>query len=397
MPATRGQTSAPLDVYVVCLPGLEPLVVAELVALGVPRPRPGRGGVSARMTLRQLYAANLHLRTATRLVVRFAEFTATTFAELESVARTLAWDDWVLPGWPVTFRVTSHRSALHHTDAIAERLHRAADRPPPVDGDDRDVALLVVRVDRDRFSLSVDSSGEPLHKRGWRVEVAKAPLRETLAAALLLGTGWDGSTPLVDPFCGSGTIPIEAALLARRRAPGAGRGFAFADWPTFRPGTWASVTGEAIDLERPGGSVPIVAADRDAGAVAAVQANAERAEIDDDVEVRLASVSDLAPPAGGAVGSVLTNPPYGVRIGGGELRNLYARAGQVLGQRFAGWRVGMLVADERLAGHAGLALEPVLRTTNGGIDVTLLAGRAGVARRQRPPRARRDRRGPAPR
>jgi len=346
------------------------------------------------MTLRQLYAANLHLRTATRLVVRFAEFTATTFAELERAATALPWDDWVLPGWPVSFRVTSHRSALHHTDAIAERLHRATDRPPPVEGDGREAALVVVRVDRDGFTLSVDSSGEPLHKRGWRVEVAKAPLRETLAAALLLGTGWDGSTPLVDPFCGSGTIPIEAALLARRRAPGAGRGFAFADWPTFRPGTWASVTGEAIDRERPGGSVAIVAADRDAGAAEAVRANAERAEIGDDVQIRLSSISDLVPPEGGTVGSVLTNPPYGVRIGGGELRNLYARAGQVFLQRFAGWTVGMLVADERLAGHAGLPLQPVLRTSNGGIDVTLLAGRADAARPRRPRPAPRARRAP---
>ncbi|MGD9751869.1 MAG: class I SAM-dependent RNA methyltransferase, partial [Acidimicrobiia bacterium] len=230
----------------------------------------------------------------------------------------------------------------------------------------------------------VDCSGTPLYTRGWRQAVARAPLRENLAAAMVASAeaaGWTAAQPLVDPFCGSGTIAIEAALSAIGRPPGFRRGFAFFEWPTFEPGTWASVIGQAVEAERAPEDVVIVGSDRDAGAVAAATANAERAEVADIVRFEQRPVSELGPPApaGGhpdGPGWVLTNPPYGARIDhGGDLRNLYGRFGAVARERLPGWSVGMLVADRRLAAHTGLSLHDVLQCSNGGIDVTLLVAR----------------------
>jgi putative N6-adenine-specific DNA methylase len=187
----------------------------------------------------------------------------------------------------------------------------------------------------------------------------------------VLASGWDGVSPLVDPLCGSGTIAIEAALLALGRPPGEGRRFGFEDWPSFAPGTWASVVGASRTAPT---NVPaIVASDRDAGAVEATVANAERAGVAAHVDVRQQSLSDLWPPPG-PPGWLLSNPPYGKRVGGADLRDLYARLGTLVSERFVGWTVGILAADRRLANHTGLSLSEVLGTDNGGIPVQLLLG-----------------------
>jgi len=327
---------------------------------------------------RQLYAANLWLRTANRVVVRLPPFEVTTFKELVAAGRALPWEDFLPEGWVPTFRVTSSSSMLYHTDAIAERLAQAvADAigwPSRPDGEQ----LVVVRAQNDTFTVSIDSSGEPLHKRGYRQEVAKAPLRETLAAAMVLASGYDGSGPLLDPFCGSGTIAIEAAMLARSMAPGAGREFAFGHWPCFEGGAWGSVLGEAAERERLDAELPpIVASDRDAGAVEACRNNAERAGVADAITVAQQSVSDLVAPlpidgeAGGR-GRVITNPPYGHRVGDADQRDLFARFGDVCRAQLPGWGVGVLTADGRALGHAKLPLTERFATDNGGIPVRFI-------------------------
>lgn len=362
-----------LDAFAQCAPGLEDLVAGELDRLGI---RPGGrepGGVSFQPTTRQLYAANLWLRTATRVLVRRASFRAESFAALERAAEALAWDEWLRAETRPVFRVSSTRSRLYHTDAVAERLQRVVGIGPP----DAPEQLVTVRLVADRLTVSVDSSGDRLHRRGWRLATAKAPLRETLAAAMLIAAGWDGQSPLADPLCGSGTIAIEAALAARGLPPGGGRSFAFQRWPSFQPGTWASVTGDAKRRAKPAGSgPPILAADRDAGAIAATRANAERAGVAEDVDIRLAALSTLQPPADSAPGLLLSNPPYGGRVKGGpDLRDLYAAIGRLQRSRLIEWRVGLLVADRSLAAQTGLDLEERLRTTNGGIPVQLLVSR----------------------
>jgi putative N6-adenine-specific DNA methylase len=369
----RSGGGAGYDCFAQCAPGLEDLVAAELRQLGIHPGRRDPGGVAFRASTRQLYAANLWLRTASRVLVRRASFRATSFAELQLAAEALEWDRWFGPETRLVFRVSTTRSRLYHTDAVAERLLRVTGAGPG-DGPEQ---LVTVRLVADQVTVSFDSSGDRLHRRGWRLETAKAPLRETLAAAMVAASGWDGQSPLVDPMCGSGTIAIEAALAARQVAPGVDRVFAFQRWPGFEPGTWASVTGEARARVRPPGSgPPILAADRDPGAIAATRANAERAGVIDDVDIRQAALSTLTARPGWPPGLVLTNPPYGARVrGGSDLRDLYAAFGQLLRGRLAGWRAGLLVTGPVLAAQTGLDLEERLRTTNGGIPVRLLLSR----------------------
>ncbi len=352
----------------VCLPGIEALVVAELAELGI-RGRPaGPGAVAARVSTRELYLANVALGTATRVLVAAATLTARSFATLEERLGQVDLGPWIAPGEAVRLRITSHRSRLVHTGAIEERVRRVLALPSPQEGDDA-AALVVVRVDHDRFSFRVDASGAPLHHRGWRGPAAKAPLRETLAAAALRTVGWEPGSPLVDPFAGSGTIPIEAARVAAGVLPGHDRSFAFVRWPSFAPGTWASMAASARASER--GRAPIVAADRDAGAVAAARENAERAGVADRIAVAQGAVSRLEPPID-RPGWIVTNPPWGGRIAGGDLRDLYARLGQVVAGRFPGWGVALLVADVRLAHATGLGGEVAWRSHAGPHPVHLV-------------------------
>lgn len=379
-----------LTCFAACAPGLEPLVQAELRALGIAG-EPEAGGVAWTGGHEQLAAANLWLRTASRVTVTAAEFRARTFFELERHARRLPWERWVPPSGRVRFRVTSKKSKLYHEGAIEQRLLEALSLRVPgataaAAGDEEDEGgegqLFVVRFVHDRCTVRADASGALLHARGYRLALARAPLRETLAAAMLLGSGWRGDTPLVDPMCGSGTIPIEAALLARRIAPGiAGadrepRHFAFTEWPERDDVAWRRQLSRAREAVLPAAPVPIRGSDRDAGAVEAARANAARAGVEYDVELDQRPLSAAAFPPG--PGSVVINPPYGVRVGETEaLRDLYAAVGRTLLRGAPGWTLALLSADRRLEGHVGIPLREALRTQNGGIPVRLMVGHAG--------------------
>jgi putative N6-adenine-specific DNA methylase len=367
----------------------------ELDRLGI-RATIEPGGVGWTGTLESVARANLWLRTASRVVVRVVVFRARTFHELERHGRKVPWERFVSPGAPVRFRVTSRKSRLYHTDAIAQRLADAAvtrvgavlasdrsrDTEPAGTRDEDDVydddnetavQLFVVRVVRDVCTVSVDSSGALLHRRGYRQAVAKAPLRETIAAAMLLGSEWPGTVPLVDPMCGSGTIPIEAAHLARRIAPGVSRRFAFERWPEFDAVAWARIVHEAREQELPRAPAPIRGSDRDAGAVEAARANAERAGVAADVDLDRRPLSAIEPSP--APGWVVTNPPYGVRVAdAGAVRDLYAALGNVLRAGFVGWRLALLSPGASIERQVGVMLRQGFATLNGGIPVRLMVG-----------------------
>jgi putative N6-adenine-specific DNA methylase len=357
-----------LECFAVAAPGIEPITAREVALLGVTDVATGTGGVAFRASLAQVEDANLRLRTASRVLVRIAGFRARTFFELERHATKLDWSRWLAPGVAPAFDVTSKKSKLYHEKGIAQRLAAATGRSMAT-GDL--TQLFVVRVHRDEFTLSIDSSGELLHRRGYREATAKAPIRETLAAAMLLGAGWQGQAPLVDPMCGSGTIPIEAALLARRIAPGLGRAFAFERWPSFDAAEWRVVHERAGSEALAHSPVPIFGSDRDAGAVTAARANAARAGVGMDVTFAEAPLSALAPPAG--PGFLVSNPPYGVRVGEeARLRDLYATLGKLVARRLDGWTVALLTANPRLDHATGLDWREALRTSNGGIPVRLI-------------------------
>lgn len=355
------------------------------------RPRVEVGGVGFAGTIESVARANLWLRTASRVIVRVASFRALAFHELERLARAVPWERFVASGGAVRFRVTSRKSRLYHTGAIEQRLaeaieHRlgrasAIQRTARLDDDDDEgtsppAQLFVIRVVNDTFTLSVDSSGALLHQRGYRQAVARAPLRESLAAALLTASDWSGAAPLIDPFCGSGTIAIEAALLARRMAPGLRRSFAFQSWPETESARWEQLCEQAASEALPRSPVSILGSDRDRGAIEAAIANAERAGVAADIEFSVKAMSLIERPTS-ATGLVVTNPPYGVRVGEvAKLRDLYARFGQVLRTKFAGWELAVLSANPRLESELRLPLRERLRTRNGGIAVRLLL--AGV-------------------
>jgi putative N6-adenine-specific DNA methylase len=377
-PATRqiAAVVAELRCFAVAAPGIEPVLEREVRALpGAGAVRAVEGGVEFSGSLELVYRANLWLRTATRVLVRLGELEAREFAQLRRRAGTLAWAPFLAPGVPVEVNASASRCRLYHTGAIAENLQAAAadalgkaaapSEQPPL--------RVIARGVGDRWTLSVDSSGELLHRRGWRRDGAEAPLRETLAAALLLFCEWDSQTPFVDPMCGAGTLPIEACALALGRAPGLDRAFAFERWPHCDAATWARLRDEARQQARAAPPAPVVASDHAQAAVAAARANAERAGVAAHVSIARAELADVQPPPAVARGLVLLNPPYGRRVGDTrQLRELYRRVGRLWRERFTGWRAGALIADPRLATAFGLAPRQQVALVNGGLRVTLL-------------------------
>jgi putative N6-adenine-specific DNA methylase len=370
------------DAFAITAPGLEPLAAAELQALGAADALAVEGGVAFSASRRTLYTANLQLRTVSRVIVRASEFGATAFYDLERRAAKVPWDRFLSPNCGVALRVTCKKSRLYHSDGVAERVAAAivgsvrGARIVEDAGDedaDAQAQLVVVRLFHDRCTISVDSSGALLHRRGYRQAIGKAPIRETLAAATILASGWRGQSALVDPMCGSGTIPIEGALMARRMAPGLHRSFAFERWPDFDATAWRSVRAEAESAALPSSPVVIQGSDRDEGAVQAARANAARAGVDTDIEFVVRSISAAEAPADR--GWIISNPPYGVRVGERDpLRNLYAQLGKVVRSTYPGWYLALVTADAGLERQLGIGLRPVLRTSNGGIRVRVMGG-----------------------
>jgi putative N6-adenine-specific DNA methylase len=380
-----------LKLFAVCAPGLEAYTGQELRNLGISMTAtpvtPGvhageeEGGIEFTGYRKDIYQANLHLRTASRILVRLGEFYTTTFSELRKKASRLAWEKYIRPGQPVSFHVTCRKSRLYHSDAVAERIQGAIQdhlgklpaNSKPKEGSESGTQLVIIRLVNDLCTISIDSSGELLHRRGYRLETAKAPLRETLAAGLLLASGWDGVAPLIDPFCGSGTIPIEAALIATHIPPGLHRRFSFMDWPGFSAIEWQKILDSARIGEQPG-PVQIMASDRDAGAIQIAQSNAERAGVAQSIQFSCQAVSAIEPPA--APGWIVTNPPYGVRVSSNhDLRNLYAQMGKVFRLKCPGWNFGLLSSDMQLLGNTGLEYSNMLNLINGGIGVKFATGK----------------------
>lgn len=370
-----------MSLFVGSAPGLEPLLAEEARALGLAatgEPRVVAGGIELDGDRTTLYRANLELGLATQVRLRLGRFHAAHFSELVRRASELPWERWLSPGARVRFRSTAQRSRLRHTGAIDERVAEAiaARLGGPViaaDGEE-DVALVHARFERDEVTLSLDTSGAPLHRRGYRLVTAKAPLREDLARALVITSGWDRRSPLVDPMAGSGTIAIEAAMLARGIAPGRARRFAFEDAPTHDVALLARLRDEAderaglgVSSGSPATSPRIVARDRDEGAVTAARANAERAGVTlEHAEAPLSEPFAIDTDEG----ALVTNPPWGVRVARDrDLRPLYDRLGALIDALPPRWEAGVVAADAELVRRARMPLRSALLTDAGGTKV----------------------------
>lgn len=359
----------PVHQYAVAPPGLENVCCRELQSLGIRVPAPVRGGVEFTGGLRELYLANLWLRSASRILVRVGEFQSRDFPGLFRKCRQLAWGEFIRPGQPLQLRVTCRQSRLFHSDRVEQVVREAIGHAlgQPAVNPELSAAMLVVQVIDDRCRISVDSSGDHLHRRGYRQHAVPAPLRETLAAGLLMHLGWAGERPLLDPMCGSGSFVIEAALLAAKLPPGRNRSFAFMDWPGYRSGLWNNLLAEA-GRNRHQPSIRIEGRDLSPTALDAAKRNADQAGVAELIEWQPGDVLELAAP--GHPGLVICNPPYGSRLGAAhELPDWYQRLGDVFNRSYRGWQLALIVPDAGLVTGWQRGMRTQLTFKNGGIEV----------------------------
>lgn len=363
--------------FLVVPPGIEQIAIQELKRLFPHlQPTSDPSGLEFECDLETIYRLNLLLRVPNRILVRFAEFEAYSFKDLFSTAVRLPWKQYLKKNSIIQIRTSCHKSKLYHSDAVTQRLHQAIEANlggkitiAKKNDDEQPVnyQLIIARLNHDRLTISFDSSGSPLYMRGYREILTKAPIRENLAASIILASGWTPQFPLIDPFCGSGTIPIEAALMQNNIPPGYYRDFAFKKWPGYKEEIWQSIRHECLskkELE----SLKIYGFDRDKGAIEVSRQNAEKARVDSLIEWGKQPISSLIPFE--QPGWIITNPPYGIRISENkDIRNLYAQFGKILKNRFSGWEIVFLCSNKILANQTELNLKSLLSFSNGGIEV----------------------------
>lgn len=357
------------EIFLAAPPGLEPVLADEAREAGFAGVALTVGGVTARGGWADAWRANLCLRGAGRVLVRVAAFRAMHLAQLDKRARKVAWGDFLRPDVPVRIEASCHASRIYHQKAAADRAARAISETIGAPVVAEAALRVLVRIEDDLCTISVDTSGEPLHRRGHKQAIGKAPMRETLAALFLRQCGYRGDEPVLDPMCGSGTFVIEAAEIAVGLNPGRSRRFAFESLAGFDAAAWEAMRQGAPQTAS---EARFFGSDRDAGAVRSATANAERAGVADLCRFDCHAISDLARPDGPA-GLVIVNPPYGARIGNKKLLyGLYATLGRVLAERFSGWRVGIVTSEAGLARATGLPLaQPGPPVAHGGLKVRL--------------------------
>lgn len=374
--------------FVTCSRGVEPLLVAELAALGAAEAREARGGVACRATLEVAYRACLWSRLASRVLLPLHGFALGDAQAVYDAARTIAWPELFDPHRRFAIEVAgrtpgianTHFAGLKLKDAVVDGFRAAGHERPSVDTEQPDIRLHL-HLERERGTLSLDLAGESLHRRGWRARGVEAPLKENLAAAILVRAGWPelmtrADAPLVDPLCGSGTLLIEGAWMAADVAPGILRArWGFEAWRGHQPELWARLREEAGQRRREGLAkleARFFGRDAEPRAIAAARANAQRAGLEDRVVLETGEAIELRPPSA-TPGLVVTNPPYGERLGNdAELVKLYSLLGVTLAQRFGGWRFGFFTARDDLAPRLGLRAEKISSLYNGAIPCKLL-------------------------
>jgi len=372
-----------------CPRGLEVPLAAELAALGASAVAPTDGGVAFEGPLALAYAANLESRLASRVLWRVGSGRYRDERDVHALAKSIPWPRYFRGDRTLRVDVAATRSPLTSLefatltvkDAVCDRFRADTGTRPSVDKRAPDVRVHV-HLTADAATVYLDTSGEPLFKRGWRRDTEAAPLRENLAAGLLLLAGWRVGEPLLDPMCGSGTIAIEAALLAANRAPGLGRTFGFQKLAWYDGPTWQRMRQKAQDrVVAPPRHATVFASDLEAGAVAKCTSNATAAGVGAFLAIERADVLARAAPAPSGV--LVSNPPYGARLSERQrLAQFYPRLGDALKQHFAGWHAWLLSGDPELAKRIGLRVARRIPLYNGAIEcrlygIPLVAGRHG--------------------
>jgi putative N6-adenine-specific DNA methylase len=418
-----------------CAPGIELLLENELRALlatagnAAPNPQIRRtpGGIEFCGKMADGYRANLCLRTANRVLLRIIETKAHHPSKVVKKLRKVPWETLFHPGQPVRLETQTHRFRrlpgppleVVLKDAIRTRFAQLDRIPPTFDAVQNAKArqLLFLRLSEQTVTVSLDSSGALLHKRGYRTSAHRAPIRETLAAALLGSAGYaptvfaarsdeptgntsaggapagntsaggalagtpptsNGATAppvLVDAMTGAGTLAIEAALLARRIPPGCNRTFAFEHWPSFRPRTWKHIQKSAARCILPAAPHPIFGRDRDAATIKDARANSRRAGVENDIEWQRADFFTALPPPTDEPGLIVCNPPYGRRLPPDDSAQKWAvRFGKRMRSAWPGWRYALVIPGGRWSGYLDLPIRTRHTWPHGGLKISVLCG-----------------------
>lgn len=364
------------SLFVTCPRGLEAPLSQELEQLKCQDIRAVDGGVACKGGMEQVYRINLHSRTASRVLLRLTKSGYRSEQDIYKAAKNIRWTDWFDLEQTFKVKVEGKRAqvksldfvGLKIKDAVCDVFRDACSARPSVGKIRPDIRIHAFIDERD-IQIFIDTSGEALFKRGYRQDTGEAPMRENLAAGLLLLAGYDGSQPFQDPFCGSGTIVIEAAWIATRRAPGLMRRFGFEKLKNFDAALWKKLQHEAETQIRPA-PAPISGSDNDRHMIRAAVANAQAAEVDTFIRFEVKDAQDTRP--NGEGGILISNPPYGVRLAEVQsLQALYPQLGAWLKQHYAGWLAGVFTGDRDMPKFMRLSPKRKIPLYNGNLDCRL--------------------------
>ena len=357
--------------------GFEDLLAEELTGLGIADVVKATRAVSFEASQEQLYKVNLWSRLALRFMVPLHSFPCAREKELYDAIRAMEWERYMDVEGTLAVDAVTNRSAMDHSlyvslktkDAIVDRFRDRTGKRPSVDLNSPSLRINI-HLSGDQATVSLDSSGDSLHKRGYRKQQGEAPLNEVLAAGMVKLSGWNGQTPLLDLLCGSGTIVIEAALAAGRRAPGLFRPeFGFERWKDFDATAWDALRKEARAAAT-SVQIPITAVDQSASAIRRARENAAGAGIDEFIEWIPSSFEDFSP--AGNAGTIICNPPYGARLSSHDLLGLYKSLGDTFKKKYAGYEAWVLTANSEAAKNIGLRPSRKIQLFNGSLECRFL-------------------------
>lgn len=366
-----------MDYFAPCPRGLEGVLAEELKRLGAVPVGSVDGGVAFAGEMPLCYAANLESRVASRVLWRVGEAAYRSDKDIYAAARGLPWTRWFDVERSIRVNLSAVRSPLKSLDfatlrikdAVCDAFREACGRRPDVDTAHPDVRVHAF-LTRSQVSFYLDTSGESLFKRGWRAAAGEAPLRENLAAGIVRLSGWQPGTPFLDPMCGSGTLLVEAAMIALDIAPGLTRAFGFEKLTSFDAKAWQAVRGRAAERAQPPRALSIYGSDKSGAALDLARRNLEAAGLAGAIALKQVDVLESNPPAEGGV--IIMNPPYGERLGDRDsLASFYPRLGDVLKKRYPGWNAYMLSTDMRLPSLIGLKATRRTPLYNGALECRL--------------------------
>ena len=369
-----------LDCFATVARGLEDLAAQELEQLGAEGVEPGFCGVSFRCDRKHLYTINLWTRLSFRILVTVARIPCRDGDALYRGIQSIDWEPYLSPAHTLAVKATgkndrlnhSHFTALQVKNAIVDQQQDRCGERSDVDTDRPDV-LINVHIKNNQATVSLDSSGSSLHRRGYRPAVGAAPLKESLAAALVQLTEWSGDVAFLDPMCGSGTLPIEACLRVLNVAPGLFRddAFGFHTWPDYDQGLWQDVVAAAKSVQRRELGVPVVGCDHDLDILTQARTNAANSGVAQHIEFNYTDFADIEAPTDSGI--LICNPPYGERLGHIEnLAPFYKQMGDILKQRFKGWTAYILSGNKALTKCIGLRTARKIPIHNGSIPCQFL-------------------------